>query len=77
MWDEDREGPVELFSLPTEILAVEGATAVVRAEVRYETRFARGYRDLWIMHMRDDGRCSWFEQWLTGLVPYSVRDEPS
>jgi hypothetical protein len=35
MWDEEREGPSENFTLDTEILAVEGPTAVVRAEVRY------------------------------------------
>jgi ketosteroid isomerase-like protein len=35
MWDEDRDGPGEVFTLTTEILAVDGPTAVVRAEVRY------------------------------------------
>jgi hypothetical protein len=35
MWDEDRNGPDEVFTLTTDILAVDGPTAVVRAEVRY------------------------------------------
>ncbi len=35
MWDQDREGPDEVFTLATDVLAVDGATAVVRAEVRY------------------------------------------
>ncbi len=35
MWDEEREGPGEVFTLATEILAVDGPTAVIRAEVRY------------------------------------------
>ena len=42
MGDEDREGPVEVFSLATEILAVQGATAVVRAEARYGDRARQG-----------------------------------
>src|SRR5260370_30132437 len=33
MWDKEREGPDEVFTLATEILAVDGATAVGRAEV--------------------------------------------
>ena len=33
MWDEKRDGPDEVFTLATEILAVDGPTAVVRAEV--------------------------------------------
>ena len=41
MWDEKRDGPDEVFTLATEILAVDGPTAVVRAEVRYGTRSAR------------------------------------
>jgi ketosteroid isomerase-like protein len=35
MWDEERDGPEEVFTLATEILAVDGTMAVVRAEVRY------------------------------------------
>ena len=78
MWDEDRQGPGEVFSLATEILAVDGPTAVVRAEVRYGEPVRQEYRDLWIMQMRDDGRCSWFEEWpYWPGRPYSARDEPS
>jgi hypothetical protein len=30
------------------------------------------------MQMRDDGRCSWFEEWpYWPGRPYSARDEPS
>ena len=35
MWEDEREGPDEVFTLATGILAVDGPTAVVRAEVRY------------------------------------------
>jgi hypothetical protein len=41
MWEEQREGPREVFTLVTEILAVDGPTAVVRAEVRYGTPLFR------------------------------------
>ncbi len=76
MGDEDREGPVEVFSLATEILAVQGATAVVRAETRYGDR-ARQVPDLWIMHIRNDGRCTWFGEWpYWPWRSYSARHEP-
>lgn len=78
MWDEDRQCPGEVFSLATEILAVDGPTAVVRAEVRYGDPVRQEYRDLWIIQMRDDGRCSWFEEWpYWPGRPYSARDERS
>ena len=63
MWDEERDGPDEVFTLATDIVAVDGATAVVRAEVRYGDPLRQEYRDVWIMHLRADGRCTWFEEW--------------
>jgi hypothetical protein len=63
MWDEDREGPNEVFTLSTDVVAVDNQTAVVRAEVRYGQPVRQEYRDLWILHLEDDGRCSWFEEW--------------
>ncbi len=78
MWDEDRDGPDEVFTLATEILAVDGPTAVVRAEVRYGDPVRQEYRDLWIMQIRDDGRCSSFEEWpYWPGRPYSASNEPS
>ena len=50
-------------AIGTDILAVDGPTAVVRAEVRYGDPLRQEYRDLWIMHLGDDGRCNWFEEW--------------
>jgi hypothetical protein len=35
MREEEREGPGEVFTVTTDILAVDGPTAVVRAEVIY------------------------------------------
>jgi ketosteroid isomerase-like protein len=63
MWDAERAGPDELFTIATEILAVDGATAVVRAEVRYGEPLNQEYRDLWIIRLADDGRCFAFEEW--------------
>ena len=63
MWDAERDGPDEFFTLATEILAVDGPTAVVRAEVRYGDPVRQEYRDLWIMQIHDDGRCGSFEEW--------------
>jgi ketosteroid isomerase-like protein len=63
MWDEEREGPDEVFTIATEILAVDGSTAVVRAEVHYGDPVHQEYRDLWVVHLGEDGRCSWFEEW--------------
>jgi ketosteroid isomerase-like protein len=63
MWDEERTGPEEVFALTTEILAVDGPTAVVRAEVRYGDPVQQEFRDLWIMRLGADGRCHWFEEW--------------
>jgi ketosteroid isomerase-like protein len=76
MWEEEREGPGEVFTLVTDILAVEGPTAVVRAEVRYGDPLAQEYRDLWVIRLAGDGRCTWFEEWpYWPGRPYSVRDE--
>ena len=63
MWDEEREGPDEVFTLATDILAVDGSTAVVRAEVRYGDPLRQEYRDLWIIQLGEDGRCNSFEEW--------------
>lgn len=63
MWEDGRDGPDEVFTMATQILAVEGEVAVVRAEVAYGDPVSQEYRDLWILRLRDDGRCSWFEEW--------------
>lgn len=63
MWDEERESPDEIFTLATEILAVEGPIAVVRAEVHYGYPVRQEYRDLWVLRLGEDGRCSHFEEW--------------
>src|SRR2546423_15720370 len=63
LWEAEREGPDEVFTLETEIVAVEGDTGVVRCEVDYGEPNRRVYRDIWIVHLDEDGRCFHFEEW--------------
>jgi len=63
MWENEREGPDEVFTLATEIVAVDGPVAVVRADVSYAGPPRQEYRDLWIIRLASDGRCHWFEEW--------------
>jgi ketosteroid isomerase-like protein len=62
LWELERDGPDEGFTLETEIVAIEGDTGVVRAEVVY-ARPPRRYRDLWIVYFDEHGRCLAFEEW--------------
>jgi ketosteroid isomerase-like protein len=63
MWEREREGPDEVFTLASEVVVVDGDTAVVRVEARYGDPVVREYRDLWIVRIDGDGRCSAFEEW--------------
>jgi ketosteroid isomerase-like protein len=65
-WEDEREGPDESFTMAPEILAVEGATAVVRVSVDYdggETAPPQRWRDLWVIRFDGNGRCVAFEEW--------------
>lgn len=63
MWDAERDGPDEVFTLTSEVVAVDGDTAVARLEVRYGDPVVQEYRDLWVMRFAADGRCAGFEEW--------------
>ena len=63
MWEAGREGAEEAFSLWAEIVAVDGDTGVVRAEVEYEGPPPRRYRDVWIVRFNAAGLCTHFEEW--------------
>ena len=63
LWEREREGPDEPFEMGSEVVAVEGGTAVVRVEVRYGGSDRLEYRDLWIVRFASDGRCREFEEW--------------
>jgi ketosteroid isomerase-like protein len=78
MWDEERDGPDEAFTMATDIVAVDGRTAVVRAEVRYGNPVSQEYRDLWVMRLREDGRCDRFEEWpFWPEETYAASSDPS
>ncbi|MEV0004696.1 nuclear transport factor 2 family protein [Micromonospora sp. NPDC050980] len=63
MWENEREGPDEVFEMTGEVVAVDGGTAVARVQVRYGDPADQEYRDLWIMRFAEDGRCRMFEEW--------------
>lgn len=63
MWEAEREAHDEVFSLTSEVVAVEGETAVVRVEVDYGDTGRPTYRDLWVITLDETGRCTAFEEW--------------
>lgn len=62
-WENEREGADEVFTMSTEIVAVEGDTGVARLLVRYGEPVTQEYLDLWVVRFAADGRCSSFEEW--------------
>ena len=60
-WEAARTGPDEGFELTSEILAVDGDTAVVRVHVDYDD--GQRWRDLWLITLDAHGRCVRFEEW--------------
>lgn len=63
MWDDERACPAEVFQMTSEIVAVDGSTAVVKVEVFYGEPVEQEYRDLWIIRFAEDGRSYSFEEW--------------
>lgn len=63
MWEAERDGPDEVFGMTSEVVAVDGDTAVVRLRVRYGDPVSEDFRDIWILRFADDGRCRAFEEW--------------
>jgi ketosteroid isomerase-like protein len=61
-WDGERDSPDESFTMTSEVVAVEGDMAVVRVAVDYVESASR-WRDLWVIHFAEDGRCRVFEEW--------------
>lgn len=62
-WEQERDGPDEPFILESEVVAVEGPAGVARVEVHYGNPPATTYRDLWVVTLDDEGRCTAFEEW--------------
>ena len=63
MWEAQRNGSDEAFEMTSEVVAIEGDTAVARIEVRYGEPDPQEWRDLWVMSFAPDGRCASFEEW--------------
>jgi hypothetical protein len=63
LWEAERDGPDEAFTLASEVVAVDGDTAVVRLAVEYGSRATSRWRDLWVLRFDADGRCTSFEEW--------------
>ncbi|WP_203714932.1 nuclear transport factor 2 family protein [Asanoa siamensis] len=63
MWEAERDSAGEPFTMTSEIVAVDGDTAVVRLEVRYAEPEPHEYRDLWVIRFGPDGRSREFEEW--------------
>jgi catechol 2,3-dioxygenase-like lactoylglutathione lyase family enzyme len=61
MWEAEREGPGEPFTMKSALVALEANTAVVRVEVAYER--SNEFRDLWVIRLDQNGRCISFEEW--------------
>ena len=47
----------------SEVLAVDGDTAVVRVAVDYGDPVTSRWLDLWVVRFDGDGRCQAFEEW--------------
>jgi hypothetical protein len=62
-WESEREGPDEPFTMERDIVAVEDDVGVARVFVRYGDPPELEYRDLWIVTLDADGRCTAFEEW--------------
>ena len=63
MWEAEREGPDEAFTMKSALVALEDNVAVVRVDVEYESSTPGEYRDLWVIRFAEDGRCRSFEEW--------------
>jgi hypothetical protein len=62
LWERERVSAAERFTMSSNVVAVDGDTAVARIEVEYLDQ-PQQYRDLWVMRFAGDGRCVAFEEW--------------
>ncbi|MGH8931633.1 MAG: nuclear transport factor 2 family protein [Egibacteraceae bacterium] len=60
---EARDGPDEKFAFRSDVVAIEGDTAVVRIFVDYRRADVGRWRNLWVLRFTSDGRCQGFEEW--------------
>ena len=74
-WESERTGPDEAFTMASEVIAVDGSTAVVRVSVEYGASGSR-WRDLWVLELGEDGRCTAFEEWPFAPGQSDGHDQP-
>ena len=63
MWEDERDGPDEVFTMGREVVAVSGDVGVGRVEVAYGEPVRQYYRDLWVVRFDDAGLAVHFEEW--------------
>jgi hypothetical protein len=63
LWERERDSADEAFTMTSEVVAVDGATAVVRVAVTYDEPGGGRWRDMWVVRFDPDGRCAAFEEW--------------
>jgi len=63
LWEHERAGPDEGFVMESDVVVVEGRTAVVRVSVDYDDPAVGRWRDLWVLQFATGGRCAVFEEW--------------
>jgi hypothetical protein len=63
MWERERDGADETFTMSSQVIAADGHTGVIRVEVEYGEPVEQSYRDLWVVELREDGRARSFEEW--------------
>ena len=49
LWDEERTGPDEVFTMTAEVVACQGPIGVARVQVRYGDPLVQEYLDLWVV----------------------------
>ena len=64
-WDEERDGPDEVFTMSVEVVTAAVPTSVAKVLVRYGEPVRQEYLDLWVVTFAPDGsgRASRFEEW--------------
>ena len=65
LWEDERDGPEEVFTMTAEVVAVDGDTGVARVHVVYGSPW-REWRDLWVVRFDGEGRAVHFEEWPIG-----------
>jgi mannose-6-phosphate isomerase-like protein (cupin superfamily) len=63
MWDNNRDGPEDVFTMTRDVVAVTGDTGVARVVVRYGDPVVQEYVDLWVVRFDESGRALRFEEW--------------